>query len=84
MTTATKPAPKKKMGRPTIYTKALADKICDLIRTGLSEAQICSKKEMPGLSTIGQWKVKYPDFRAESARATAKRRALERPPAEKI
>ena len=30
-----------KMGRPSIYTPELAEKICELIRDGVSERKIC-------------------------------------------
>ena len=42
----TKAAPKK-MGHPSKYMEELAQKICDLIREGKSERQICKDCETP-------------------------------------
>nr|DAV51136.1 MAG TPA: DNA-binding protein [Caudoviricetes sp.] len=64
----TKAAPKK-MGRPSKYTEELAQKICDLIREGKSERQICKMPNMPTAMTLRRWKEGNPDFCAQSARA---------------
>ena len=45
-----------KMGRPSIYTPELAEKICDLIREGKSERQICKMPGMPDAKTLLRWK----------------------------
>lgn len=63
-----KSAPRK-VGRPTKYTPELAEKICDLIREGLSEREICSQKGMPDASTLGRWKDNNQEFCIQSARA---------------
>lgn len=63
-----KSAPRK-VGRPTKYTPELAEKICDLIREGLSERKICSQKGMPDASTLGRWKDNNQEFCIQSARA---------------
>lgn len=68
MTKETKAAPKK-MGRPSKYTEELARKICDLIREGKSERQICKMPNMPTAMTLRRWKEGNPDFCAQSARA---------------
>lgn len=68
MTKETKAAPKK-MGRPSKYTEELARKICDLIREGKSERQICKMPGMPSIDALNDWKAKYPDFLQQSARA---------------
>lgn len=68
MTKETKAAPKKK-GRPSKYTEELARKICDLIREGKSERQICKMPNMPTAMTLRRWKEGNPDFCAQSARA---------------
>lgn len=60
-----------KMGRPSIYSPELAAKICELIRSGKSERQICAMKGMPAIQTLWVWKQKYPDFLEQSARARA-------------
>ena len=62
---------KNKVGRPTRYSHELAEKICDLIRSGKSERQICAMKGMPDTKTLWTWKEKYPDFLRQSARARA-------------
>ncbi len=64
-----KTATKKKRGRPTLYSKELADKIIDLIESGVSETKISKKNGMPSLRTLQNWKDKYPDFLQRSARA---------------
>lgn len=63
-----KSAPRK-VGRPTKYTPELAEKICDLIREGLSERKICFQKGMPDASTLGRWKDNNQEFCIQSARA---------------
>ena len=68
MTKETKAAPKK-MGRPSKYTEELAQKICDLIREGKSERQVCKMPNMPTAMTLRRWKEGNPDFCAQSARA---------------
>lgn len=72
-----KSAPRK-VGRPTKYTPELAEKICDLIREGLSEREICSQKGMPDASTLGRWKDNNQEFCIQSARARSKRREVQR------
>lgn len=75
--TSSKSAPKK-TGRPTKYSKALVDDICELIRQGKSEREICRKTGMPTIETLRTWKSKYPDFLAQSARARAESAELYR------
>ena len=58
-----------KMGRPSIYTPELAEKICDLIREGKSERQICKMPGMPDAKTLLRWKDTNSDFCLQSARA---------------
>ncbi len=51
-----KSAPKKaKKGRPSIYTKPLAVKICRRLAEGESLRAICADKAMPGISTVMDW-----------------------------
>jgi hypothetical protein len=42
-------------GRPTIYTKKLADEICKRIAEGESVRAIVADKKMPSASTIFRW-----------------------------
>lgn len=73
MTTSTKTksktTAKKKAGRPSLYTKALADKIIALIEEGKSESKICKMAGMPSHETLRKWKDTNPEFLARSARA---------------
>lgn len=68
--TAKKPqAARKKMGAPSTYTDALAEKICGLIEEGYSERKISKMPGMPSTVTMRKWKDDHPDFLARSARA---------------
>ena len=46
---------KPSVGRPTIYTQELAEKILDRLAAGESMVQICASEEMPGLRTVMRW-----------------------------
>lgn len=58
-------------GRPTIFTKELADLICERIAThALGLKQLCAMyDDMPAKITINQWRYKYPEFSAQYAQA---------------
>lgn len=60
---------KKKIGRPTRYSKRLADKICALLAEGRSLRTVCRDPKMPGASTVFAWLRKYEDFQQQYARA---------------
>ncbi len=67
-----KPTPKKaKNGRPSLYTEALAAKICLRLAEGESLRSICADKAMPGLSTVMGWLFdgKHEGFPEQYARA---------------
>lgn len=66
-----KPAAKRKTGRPTKYTKELADKICELLSEGKSERKICKMPGMPARRTLLSWKEDNPEFLRQSAQARA-------------
>lgn len=70
MSTA-KPAAPKKVGRRSLYSDELAQKICDLIAEGKSEREICAMPGMPDIKTIWAWKNRYPEFLQQSVRARA-------------
>ncbi len=54
--TRKKPAPKKtKKGRPSLYTEALAAKICKRLAEGKSLRSICRDDAMPAISTVMGW-----------------------------
>ena len=54
--TKKKPAPKKRTkGRPSLYTKALAAKICLRLAEGETLRSICRDKAMPDKATVLRW-----------------------------
>ncbi len=59
------------MGRPTLYSKELAELICKRVATttfGL--ARLCATYEdMPAKITVNEWRYKYADFAAQYAQA---------------
>lgn len=69
MTTKKTATSKKKTGRPSLYTEALADKIISLIEEGYSERQIGKMPGMPSVVTLWKWKEENPEFLKRSARA---------------
>ena len=51
-----KPAPKKrKKGRPSLYTEALAAKICLRLAEGETMRAICRDAAMPNKATVLRW-----------------------------
>lgn len=66
-----KPKEKKKIGRPTDYNDAMAERICELVAihdmglTRLTEMY----PDLPDKSNINRWRRKYPEFRAKYAQA---------------
>lgn len=52
-----------------MYSQELADRICDLISSGMSENQISKMAGMPSHETLRKWKNERPEFLAKSARA---------------
>ena len=60
---------KKRTGRPSTFTQATADAICERIAAGESLRAICAEKEMPGLSVVFQWLNAQPSFADQYARA---------------
>jgi hypothetical protein len=59
---AEKKAPKKR-GRPSEYTPEAAEKVCDLLQTGLSLRKICESPDMPDRSTFFRWMREHEDLR---------------------
>lgn len=57
------------MGRPTIYTQALAESILEELAQGKSLVQVCSADEMPGLRTVMRWAAENDDFGTQYAHA---------------
>ena len=63
-----KPAPKKrKIGRPSLYTEALAAEICRRLAEGETLRSVCRDKAMPDKATILRWLAdkKKADFREQ-------------------
>ena len=60
---------KGKAGQPTKFTQAIADKLCELIMSGLSVHKICSMPSMPPRSTVNTWLTKDEKFSYQYANA---------------
>ena len=56
-------------GRPTDYSEATADTICERIADGESLRSICSDDDMPDKSTVFRWLAKHDEFATKYARA---------------
>ena len=56
-------------GRPSTYTKDVADEICERLSNGEPLAQICRDEDMPAYRTVYDWQDNHPDFSANIARA---------------
>lgn len=56
-------------GRPTDYTKEVADTICGRIVAGESLRRICSDDEMPAASSVFKWLREHPEFSEQYAKA---------------
>lgn len=56
-------------GRPTSYSQALADAICERIADGESLRAICTGEDMPNRATVFRWLAKHEEFRDQYARA---------------
>lgn len=61
--------PKKKMGRPTIYSQDLADELCIKLSLGQSLRSICREEGMPSQAVVYLWLQKHPDFVEQYTRA---------------
>lgn len=61
--------PKRERGAPSIFTKALADKICDRLAGGQSLREICETKGMPGKTTVLRWLRDNDNFRSQYVQA---------------
>lgn len=63
----------KKIGRPTIFTQALADAICERISEGESLRKISRDDDMPPAGTILRWVAHDPIFREQYEAAMEQR-----------
>lgn len=57
------------VGRPTIYTKELADRICSELAEGRSLRNVCEDEGMPNKSTVFNWLRSNKDFQDQYALA---------------
>ena len=62
-------APKKKMGRPSIYNEDVAAEICVRLSNGESLRQICRDDHMPSQTQVYVWLSAKKDFADNYARA---------------
>jgi hypothetical protein len=62
-------APKKPVGRPSIYSQELVDEICRRLSLGEGLASICRDEGMPAQSQIYVWLNRHPDFQEAYVRA---------------
>jgi hypothetical protein len=56
-------------GRPTKYSKSLADYICGEMATGRFLIQVCAEDGMPAYDTVRKWACLNPEFIPMYARA---------------
>ena len=57
------------MGRPSDFTKELADKICSQLAEGISLRTVCLGEEMPDKQTVFSWMRLHKEFLDQYARA---------------
>jgi hypothetical protein len=57
------------MGRPSDYSEAVADAICERLADGESLRAICADEAMPHRATVFRWLEAHPAFRDQYARA---------------
>ncbi len=61
------------VGRPTLYSMDLGNKICEELILGNSLRTVCKEENMPSFQTVFTWLRKYPDFLEHYTRATQER-----------
>jgi hypothetical protein len=61
--------PKNKQGRPTIYTQAIADEICERLAHGETLRKMVLDEHMPPAGTIYRWLDSNESFRDQYAQA---------------
>ncbi len=57
------------MGRPSLYTPEMADRICEVLALGKSMRVACDGDDMPCESAAWRWLSQYDDFKEKYARA---------------
>lgn len=60
-----------KVGRPTLYTKELAELICERVATStIGLARLCATyDDLPEKITINSWRKRYPEFSSQYAQS---------------
>lgn len=73
MATKSKKSSGKKLGRPSVFSDKLAEKICLALIDGQSMRSICSNGKFPAASTVFGWLAdgKHPEFLEQYARTRA-------------
>ena len=61
--------PPRSVGRPSAYTDAFADAVCERMLNGESLVKICEDVAMPSRTTVYRWMDARPDFVTRCARA---------------
>jgi hypothetical protein len=69
-------AAKSKGGRPTVFTRALAAEICEMVAEGMSMKEIYMLPDMPRRSTVYGWLSSDKEFSDLYARAQEERAEL--------
>lgn len=70
---AKKTPAKRKPGRPTKYSKALAARLCAQLAQGKSLRTVCKMTSMPSCVTVFAWMPKYPEFLKQYEEAVSQR-----------
>lgn len=58
-----------RIGRPTLYSEEIAERICFLISEGHSLVRICKRPELPSRRTVMNWMGNNPSFCTRLAQA---------------
>lgn len=61
------------IGRPSLYTQELADRVCEEISMGYSMRTVCKADDMPDARTIFKWLREKPEFNQQYVKATEER-----------
>lgn len=64
-----RPKPKRKGGRPSLYSIALTDRICGRLAMGESLVSVCKDPAMPGYDTVRRWLRDDEEFQGRYVRA---------------
>ena len=56
-------------GRPSKYSEAMANRICEEIADGKTVSEICAAEDMPARSTVFKWLSDHEEFSDQYARA---------------